>query len=94
MRCPKCQSTMTEEHGLFTGETHWCFCRECGWSWDVKDEITPEQRRKIFAINGEIAAWFPGDRLEAAWRELREVPGEGPQGMRHRAGEREYIQGQ
>ena len=38
MRCPKCQSTMTEEHGLFTGETHWCFCRECGWSWDVKDE--------------------------------------------------------
>ena len=25
--------------------------------WPDKDEITPEQRRKIFAINGEIACW-------------------------------------
>jgi hypothetical protein len=29
--------------------------------WPDKDEITPEQRRKIFAINGEIAIWSGHD---------------------------------
>ena len=31
--------------------------------WPDREEITPEQRRKIFAINGEIAAW-QGDNPE------------------------------
>lgn len=29
--------------------------------WPDSEEITPEQRRKIFAINGEIAAWQGDD---------------------------------
>ena len=29
--------------------------------WHDRDGITPEQRRKIFAINGEIAAWSGND---------------------------------
>ena len=37
--------------------------------WPDKDEITPEQRRKIFAINGEIAAWS-GDDPESVRKTL------------------------
>lgn len=29
--------------------------------WPDREEITPEQRRKIFALNGEIAAWSGDD---------------------------------
>ena len=37
--------------------------------WPDREEITPEQRRKIFALNGEIAAWS-GDDPEAVRKTL------------------------
>lgn len=37
--------------------------------WPDKEEITPEQRRKIFALNGEIAAWS-GDDPESVRKTL------------------------
>lgn len=37
--------------------------------WPDREEITPEQRRKIFALNGEIAAWS-GDDPESVRKTL------------------------
>ena len=38
MKCPKCKSTHTEEHGTQPGDFHWWLCRECGNNWPTKEE--------------------------------------------------------
>ena len=38
MKCPKCGSNLTEEHGTNPGEYNWIFCRECGHNWPTEKQ--------------------------------------------------------
>lgn len=38
MKCPKCKSTQTEEHGTEPGDYNWWLCRECGFNWPTKEQ--------------------------------------------------------
>ena len=44
MKCPKCRSARTEEHGTNPGDFHWWLCRECGYNWPtlIVDEVVEE----------------------------------------------------
>ena len=38
MKCPKCGSNLTEEHGTNPGEYNWILCRECGHNWPTEKQ--------------------------------------------------------
>ena len=45
MKCPKCGSTRTEEHGKNAGDYNWILCRKCGHNWPTEKQAEIDRQR-------------------------------------------------